>query len=128
MGVVFISIDKTGGPGLEAGRMVAQRNPIAGHRGGGQGHRCWTGIGSVAIGSRWQPYPRPRSSGHRGIITDPSQVQGRTSKMIIDATRWLPEEGGRENSETNRAPRKGAPEALAEADKLFGAVSRLAPV
>jgi 3-polyprenyl-4-hydroxybenzoate decarboxylase len=62
-----------------------------------------------------------------GIVTDPSQkVQGRTSKMIIDATRQLPEEGGREHfPETNRALlEKGAPEALPEVDRLFGEALR----
>ena len=59
-----------------------------------------------------------------GIITDPSQkVQGRTSKIVIDATRQLPEEGGREGfPDTNRALlERGAPEVMAEVDRLFGA-------
>ena len=49
-----------------------------------------------AMGARWQPNPAsvviPQA---RGALLDPSTPQRRlTSKMIIDATRQLPEEGG----------------------------------
>ena len=49
-----------------------------------------------AIGSRWQPHPAsliiPQMQGN---VVDPStRQQGLTSKIIIDATRQLPAEGG----------------------------------
>ena len=49
-------------------------------------------------------------------------MQGRTSKIIIDATVQLPEEGGRKDfPPTNRALlEKGAPDVFAEVDRLFG--------
>jgi 4-hydroxy-3-polyprenylbenzoate decarboxylase len=127
MGVAIMSIDKTKpGQAFEAARMVAQRNPIA---------KVVIVVDKdidvldrdktlFAIGSRWQPNPATEIiKDVNGIITDPSEVvQGRTSKIIIDATRQLPEEGGRDKfPETNRALlEKGAPDALAAADKLFG--------
>ncbi len=52
-----------------------------------------------AVGSRWQPHPAsliiPQMS---GMVVDPSTKQeGLTSKIIIDATRQLPSEGGPES-------------------------------
>jgi hypothetical protein len=49
-------------------------------------------------------------------------VQGRTSKIVIDATIQLPEEGGRKDFPgTNRALlEKGAPNVFAEVDRLHG--------
>lgn len=127
MGIAIMAIDKTGpGQGLAAGRRIAQRNPIA---------KVVIVVDKdvdvmdrtqvfFAMGSRWQPHPAAEILKDAvGIITDPSQpVQGRTSKIVIDATRQLPEEGGRESfPETNRALlEQGAPEALAEVDRLFG--------
>jgi len=59
-----------------------------------------------ALGSRWQPAPATETIGDvQGIVTDPSQpVQGRTSKIIIDATMQWPEEGGEKNSPPPTAP------------------------
>jgi 4-hydroxy-3-polyprenylbenzoate decarboxylase len=127
MGVAVLSIDKTkGGQAFEVGRMVAQRNPIA---------KVIIVVDKdidildrdkvlFALGSRWQPHPAAEIiKDVNGILTDPSGVvDGRTSKIIIDATRQLPEEGGPAKfPETNRALlEKGAPEALAAAEKLFG--------
>ena len=127
MGVVAISIDKDApGQGLEAGRVIAARNPIA---------KVVIVVDKdidvlsrtaivFAVGSRWQPDPASEIiADSRGIITDPSQlVEGRTSKIIIDATRQLPGEGGREKfPETNRALLlQGAPEIFAEVDALYG--------
>ena len=127
MGLAVMSIDKTKpGQGLEAGRLVAQRNPIA---------KVIVVVDKdvdvldrdqtlFAIGSRWQPYPASEVvKDIMGIVTDPSQkVQGRTSKMIIDATRQLPEEGGRDKfPETNRALlQQGAPQVFDEVDRLYG--------
>ncbi len=126
-GLAVMCIDKTRpGQGMAAGRMVAQRNLIA---------KVIVVVDKdidvldrdqtlFAIGSRWQPYPAAEIiKDIGGLITDPSQkVQGRTSKIIIDATRQLPEEGGREKfPESNRALlEQGAPEVFAEVDRLFG--------
>ncbi|MCZ6517350.1 MAG: hypothetical protein O6763_07680, partial [Gammaproteobacteria bacterium] len=58
----------------------------------------------------------------RGVMTDPSQlVEGETSKIVIDATRQWPEEGGRDNfPETNRALlQRGAPDIFEEVDALY---------
>ena len=58
-----------------------------------------------------------------GILTDPSQpVQGRTGKIVIDATKQWPGEGGREDfPPTNRELlEQGAPTALAEVERLYG--------
>jgi len=48
--------------------------------------------------SRWQPHPATYIlEDGRGIIIDPSQREPRkTSKIVIDATRQWPEEGGPE--------------------------------
>lgn len=127
MGVAILSIDKTGpGQGLKAGRVVAERNPIAKvvivvDKDVDVMDR--TGV-LFAVGSRWQPVPAAELIKDAvGIITDPSQpVQGRTSKIVIDATIQLPEEGGRkEFPATNRALLKqGAPNVFAEVDRLYG--------
>ncbi|MBN8279406.1 MAG: UbiD family decarboxylase [Gammaproteobacteria bacterium] len=127
MGVAFISIDKkAAGEGMKAGRIVAERNPIA---------KVVIVVDKdvdvmdrtqvlFAVGSRWQPSPAAEIfKDLMGIITDPSQpVQGRTSKIVIDATIQLPEEGGRKDfPATNRALlEKGAPAVFAEVDRQFG--------
>jgi 4-hydroxy-3-polyprenylbenzoate decarboxylase len=127
MGIAVMAIDKTApGQGLAAGRIIAQRNPIA---------KVVIVVDKdvdvmdrtqvlFAVGSRWQPHPASEIiKDVMGIITDPSQkVQGRTSKIVIDATRQLPEEGGRADfPETNRALlERNAPEVFAEVDRLFG--------
>ncbi|MBL8202084.1 MAG: UbiD family decarboxylase [Chromatiales bacterium] len=128
MGVAILSIDKKApGEGMKAGRVVAERNPIA---------KVVIVVDKdvdvmdrtqvlFAVGSRWQPSPAAEIiKDVTGIITDPSQpVQGRTSKIVIDATIQWPEEGGRPDfPATNRALlEKGAPDALAEVDRLYGA-------
>lgn len=127
MGVAIMSIDKTApGQGLAAGRVIAERNPIA---------KIVIVVDKdvdvldrtqviFAMGSRWQPHPASAILEDAvGIITDPSQpVQGRTSKIVIDATRQLPGEGGREDfPETNRALlERGAPQVFDEVDRLYG--------
>jgi 4-hydroxy-3-polyprenylbenzoate decarboxylase len=127
MGVAIIAIDKKApGEGLKAGRIVAERNPIA---------KVIIVVDKdvdvmdrtqvlFAVGSRWQPSPASEIfKDLTGIITDPSQpVQGRTSKIVIDATIQLPAEGGRGDfPATNRALlEKGAPQVFAEVDRLFG--------
>jgi 4-hydroxy-3-polyprenylbenzoate decarboxylase len=127
MGVAIMAIDKTApGQAIAAGQLVAQRNPIA---------KVIIIVDKdidvmdrtqvlFALGSRWQPVPATELVKEVfGILTDPSQpVQGKTSKIIIDATRQLPEEGGRADfPATNRALlEKGAPEAMAAVEKLYG--------
>jgi 4-hydroxy-3-polyprenylbenzoate decarboxylase len=127
MGVAIMAIDKTAaGQGLAAGKLVAERNPIA---------KVVIVVDkdinvldrsqvTFAIGSRWQPYPASHIINDiGGIITDPSQkVQGRTSKIVIDATRQWPEEGGREKfPELNRVLlERGAPEVFEQVDRLYG--------
>ena len=127
MGVYIISIDKDGpGQGLKAGHGVADRNPIA---------KVVIVVDKdidvldrtqvmFALGSRWQPSPATEIlKDLTGIVTDPSQpVQGKTSKIIIDATMQWPEEGGREKfPATNRALlEKDEPNVFAEVDRLYG--------
>ena len=60
-----------------------------------------------------------------GIVTDPSQpVQGKTSKIVIDATMQWPEEGGREQfPATNRALlEKEVPGLYTAVDRQFGSL------
>ncbi len=127
MGIVVMSIDKTGpGQGLEGGMKIARRNPIA---------KVIIVVDKdinifdrtdvmFAVGSRWQPYPASEIIEETfGLMTDPSQVKyARTSKIVIDATRQLPGEGGKEIfPRTNRELLKeGAPDSFAEVQKLFG--------
>lgn len=98
-GVGFLSIDKTApGQGLEAGKKIATLVPI-------------TKIAVVVdknidvlnrvemwhtVGSRWQPYPASEVIKEaRGMPLDPSSPnRPMSSKMVIDATKQWPEEGG----------------------------------
>jgi 4-hydroxy-3-polyprenylbenzoate decarboxylase len=127
MGIVVMSIDKDGpGQGLEAGRKIAERNPIA---------KVVIVVDKdinvldrtevmFAVGSRWQPHPATHIIEETlGLFTDPSQVEyARTSKIVIDATRQVPGEGGKENyPQTNRALlQQGAPDIFARVDELYG--------
>ena len=127
MGFVSLSIDKTRpGQGMEAGMAVAERNPIA---------KVIVVVDKdinvldrtavvFAMGSRWQPDPATAIiADARGVLTDPSQlVEGETSKIVIDATRQWPEEGGRDQfPETNRALlQQLAPNVFEEVDALYG--------
>ncbi len=101
-GYTIIAIDKKqAGAGIAAGQIVAGSLNIA---------KVvivvdkdvdvlnWTDV-LAAVGSRWQPHPAtlivPQQMGMR---LDPSApVRGMSSKVIIDATRQLPEEGGPES-------------------------------
>jgi 4-hydroxy-3-polyprenylbenzoate decarboxylase len=127
MGIVVMSIDKTGpGQGLEGGMKIAQRNPIA---------KIVIVVDKdinifdrtdvmFAVGSRWQPNPASKIIDETfGLMTDPSQVKyARSSKIVIDATRQLPGEGGKEIfPQTNRELlRNGAPDSFEQVQKLFG--------
>jgi len=129
MGVAFLSIDKTApGQGLEAGRKIANRIPIV---------KVVVVVDKemnifdpvemlFTIGSRWQPYPATEIiEDSRGIRADPSApVDWRTSKVVIDATRQWPEEGGPEYyAKLNRTLlQDGAPDAFATTDEQFGAL------
>ena len=126
MGIVVMSIDKTGpGQGLKGGLAIAKRNPIA---------KVVIVVDKdinildrtevmFAIGSRWQPHPASAIIEKTfGLMTDPSQVEyAKTSKIVIDATRQLPGEGGKaEFPKTNRELLiEGSPDAFAEVDQLF---------
>lgn len=126
MGIVVMSIDKTGpGQGLEGGMAIANRNPIA---------KIVIVVDKdinildrtdvmFAVGSRWQPHPASAIIEDTfGLMTDPSQVEyARTSKIVIDATRQLPGEGGKEVfPKTNRELlHEGAPASFAQVQKLF---------
>ncbi|SVE50982.1 uncharacterized protein METZ01_LOCUS503836, partial [marine metagenome] len=50
----------------------------------------------ATVGARWQPHPGGRIVKEGpGFFLDPSaKTRGRSSKIIIDATRQWPEEGG----------------------------------
>lgn len=129
MGIVVMSIDKTGpGQGLKGGLAIAKRNPIA---------KVVIVVDKdvnildrtevmFAIGSRWQPHPASAIIEKSfGLMTDPSQVEyASTSKIVIDATRQLPGEGGKaEFPRTNRELlSEQAPAAFAEVDRLYGGV------
>lgn len=127
MGVAFVSIDKTApGQGLEAGRKIAMRIPIV---------KVLVVVDKefdvldrtqmlFAMGSRWQPHPASEIiEDAPAIITDPSsRVQGRGSKIVIDATKQWPEEGGPAvYPERNRVLlEQGAPDAIPRVDARFG--------
>ncbi|MEE4662246.1 MAG: UbiD family decarboxylase, partial [Halieaceae bacterium] len=102
MGVVFLSIDKQEPfEGLKAGQSIAKSNPIA---------KVIIVVDKdvnildpvemlATVGARWQPYPASAIiEESAGLFTDPSQVEyAKTSKIVIDATRQWPAEGGQES-------------------------------
>ena len=127
MGSVFLSIDKKEpGEGIKAGKAIAKSNPIA---------KVIYVVDSdvnildpievmAAVGARWQPDPAseviPKAM---GLFTDPSQVvYSQTSKIVIDATRQFPEEGGKEDFPmSNRAHlTAGAPDVWDIVDEKYG--------
>ncbi len=98
-GIGILSIDKTGPKqGLEAGKKIATIVPIT--------KACIVVDKDVdvlnrdevmqAVGARWQPYPAAEIIKEaRGMPLDPSSPKRpMSSKIVIDATRQLPEEGG----------------------------------
>ena len=100
-GIGILSIDKTGPrQGLEAGKKIATIVPIT--------KTCIVVDKDVdvlnrdevmqAVGARWQPYPAAEIIKEaRGMPLDPSSPKRpMSSKIVIDATRQLPEEGGPE--------------------------------
>jgi 4-hydroxy-3-polyprenylbenzoate decarboxylase len=127
MGVVFMSIKKTQpGEGLKAGKAIAKSNPIA---------KVVIVVDEdinildpiemlMAVGSRWQPYPAAEILQEAfGLMTDPSQVEyEKTSKIVIDATVQLPEEGGRDDFPLRNREHlsRGAPDVWEIVDSKFG--------
>jgi 4-hydroxy-3-polyprenylbenzoate decarboxylase len=98
-GIGILAIDKQGPKqGLEAGRKIANLVPIT--------KACVVVDKDVdvlnrtevmqAVGARWQPYPASEIIQEaRGMALDPSSPRRPfSSKIVIDATRQLPEEGG----------------------------------
>jgi 3-polyprenyl-4-hydroxybenzoate decarboxylase len=75
-----------------------------------------------ALIARWQPNASYIFEEVAGLTLDPSQAKrGKTSKIVIDATKQWPEEGGPEVfPERNRTLlEKGAPDAFAQVDAKF---------
>ena len=130
-GLTYVRIKKTKpGEGLEAGKKLAAIIPIfkivvvvdedidvldAGQV-------------NMALGSRWQPASASYIFDFdeaRGMPLDPSTIKrGRSSKIVIDATKQWPEEGGPENyAELNRTLLEElAPESFANVDEKWGDV------
>ena len=77
-----------------------------------------------AMGSRWQPDSASEIlSGLAGMPLDPSSPERpTTSKIVIDATRQLPDEGGPATyPELNRTLfERGAPNAIQQIDAKWG--------
>ena len=131
MGIYIVSVDKTApGQGMKAGMQIAKFVPIA---------KVVIVVDKdidvmdkrevmFALGSRWQSLKAIQTlEGQRGLITDPSLLEVRkTDKIVIDATRQLPDEGGRaEFPSTNRALlEKSMPQVFAEVDRLYGTALR----
>jgi 4-hydroxy-3-polyprenylbenzoate decarboxylase len=127
MGCVVMSIDKKEAfEGIKAGESIAMTNPIA--------KVIFVVDADVnildpydvmaAVGARWQPDPASKIIDKAmGLFTDPSQVvYAETSKIIIDATRQLPEEGGQEVfPKSNRELlMEESPETMAAVEAKFG--------
>lgn len=98
-GVTLLSIRKTApGDGMAAGRVVADGDLFAKAVIVVDADTDIHNFAQVfhALGTRWQPHPASELiESTKGFPLDPSQPQRwTTSKMIIDATRQLPEEGG----------------------------------
>ena len=126
-GLTYIKIKKTkAGEGIESGRKLASIIPI---------FKIVVVVDedidvldpsqvNMAIGSRWQPATASLIlENARGMTLDPSTVErGKSSKIIIDATRQWPEEGGPEKyPELNRTLLEElAPESFKLVEKKWG--------
>ena len=126
-GLTYIRIKKTAaGQGIDAGKVLASMIPI---------FKVVIVVDDDidvldpnqidnALATRWQA----GTASHiykeaRGLPLDPSsKVRGKTSKIVIDATRQWPEEGGPDvYPELNRTLlERGAPDALAQVDAKWG--------
>ncbi len=130
-GLTFISIDKKEpGQALKVGRNLAKFVPIA---------KVVVVVDSdldvydrnqmmFAMGSRWQPYPASEIiESARGMPLDPSSPnRPMSSKIIIDATRQWPEEGGPEvYPELNRSLlTQQRPDSFDRVDEFWGDILR----
>ena len=127
-GLTFVSVNKTEkGQGLSCGMKIAEMRGIS---------KIVVVVDAddmdvldsrhilTALGSRWQP----AMASHiyedvRGMRLDPSSPErGTTSKIVIDATRQWPEEGGPDfYAELNRTHLvRGAPDAFARVEDQWG--------
>ncbi len=125
--IFFISIDKTKpGQGIAAGEKLGKFNPVAKVVIVVDKDVDLMNLPQVmaAISSRWQPSPAARIYENLpGLPLDPSQVdRNKTSKIVIDATRHLPGEGGPATfPRTNRELLTTlAPDAFARVDAKWG--------
>jgi UbiD family decarboxylase len=129
MGITYLAINKTKpGQGMEIGRAVAGFDPIAKITVVLDADVNLLNQQDVlrAIVSRWQPHPATHIVEEgRGIIIDPSQREPRkTSKIAIDATRQLPEEGGPAvfAGNTRELLKELKPNAIRDSAQLYGAL------
>ena len=130
-GLTYIRIKKTKpGEGIEAGKKLAAVIPI---------FKIVVVVDedvdildpkqvNMALGSRWQPVSASYIFDFdeaRGMPLDPSTIErGRSSKIVIDATRQWPEEGGPEvYAELNRTLLEElAPDSFAKVDAKWGEI------
>jgi UbiD family decarboxylase len=126
-GLTYLKIKKTKpGEGLESGKKLAAIIPI---------FKIVVVVDDdvdildqkqvhMALGSRWQPFAETHIFEEaRGMPLDPSTVERyKSSKIVIDATRQWPEEGGPEKfPELNRTLlEEMAPESFELAEKKWG--------
>lgn len=99
MGIMVVSIKKrAAGDGLAVGQQVAATNRVAKVTIVVDDDVDVLNTRQVmhAVGSRWQPHPATLVIPHAwGSVIDPSAAKpGVISKIVIDATRQYPEEGG----------------------------------
>jgi 4-hydroxy-3-polyprenylbenzoate decarboxylase len=129
VGMTYVSIDKTKpGQALDVGEKIARLIPLS---------KVVVVVDKdmdvlnhkdmlFAMGSRWQPNTASRIFDElRGMPLDPSLVnRPMTSKIVIDATKQLPAEGGPESfAELNRTLLvEGAPDAFDQVDAKWGDV------
>jgi 4-hydroxy-3-polyprenylbenzoate decarboxylase len=130
-GLTYVRIKKTGpGQGLRAGKTLAGIIPI---------FKVVIVVDEDvdvldqdqvdnALVARWQPYTaNALIEEAKGMKLDPSQVKrGKTSKIVIDATRQLPEEGGPHvYPELSRTLlERMAPNAIPQVEAKFGDIIR----
>lgn len=121
--IFFVSIRKTAaGQGLAVGEKLGKFNPVAKVVVVLDDDVDLMDMQSVvsALSSRWQPHPAARLyEDLPGLPLDPSQPsRRRTSKIVIDATRQWPDEGGPKSfPRSNRSVLvASAPEAFARID------------
>jgi 4-hydroxy-3-polyprenylbenzoate decarboxylase len=122
----YVSIDKTApGQGMAVGEKLGKFNPVVKVVIVLDKDVDLMDMSQVvfAVSSRWQPYPAAKIfQDLPGLPLDPSQpTRSKTSKIVIDATRQWPEEGGPKSfPKTNRATlAEGAPDAFARVDSKW---------